>query len=554
MGRKKPKRVPFGILLLVVLVVLAVCTALVGFRKEASKQTTASPPTDLTAPEPKDELPGTPIDAHARSLRTPQDLLDLADWVNSGADDAGYSWYLENDVDMKGHSWTPIGGYSGKGSNEPAFVEHFDGAFYGQGHTVSNISCLRDGFYGVGFFGSIGPDALVVELKVHGSFAGEGPVGGIAGTSSPSNRGTVIAGCSFSGDVYTMDSYAGGIVGFAGSRTVLTRCFSNANVYGRSAIGGLVGVANEDSQIRDSSCVGTVTAHAPADILKKTKLQPSLYPAEHYERLTAASDLGGLVGVTHDMFLLKNCVANVKVDSAIPAEAVGNLVGSYSGLLNLCNFCAVEGSDPRTDRFYEHGSDSLWVCEVNKADMAKTSTFESFDFSTDWKISPEYNIPIPLYTEAALRDLSAEAQFRLGMNGESKSMHKGDTLGAWTMTALDFSTDQSGKVESLDSMFRGSATVQGSIERNPLSSEESYIVTVQGDEMEKLPLYLYEGRGVQDDVSFGMKIPQGLENTPKLEYGESIPAQITIRSYCHIFAYAMAMDIADVEKIVPLSE
>ena len=74
---------------------------------------------------------------------------------------------LENDLDLTGVVWTPIGNVF----DENGYIEHcFSGKFYGNGHTISNIDFTS--IYGkdllVGFFGDI-EEAEVSGLTIEGN-------------------------------------------------------------------------------------------------------------------------------------------------------------------------------------------------------------------------------------------------------------------------------------------------------------------------------------------------------------------------------------------------
>ena len=89
-------------------------------------------------------------------IKTVDDLLAFSKAVNKGVYDKNKDAVvvLENDLDLTGVVWTPIGSVF----NEKGNLEHyFSGKFYGNGHTISNIDFTP--IYGkdllVGFFGDI---------------------------------------------------------------------------------------------------------------------------------------------------------------------------------------------------------------------------------------------------------------------------------------------------------------------------------------------------------------------------------------------------------------
>ena len=71
-------------------------------------------------------------------IKTVDDLLAFSKAVNNGDYDKNKDAVvvLENDLDLTGVVWTPIGNVF----DENGYIEHcFSGKFYGNGHTISNI-------------------------------------------------------------------------------------------------------------------------------------------------------------------------------------------------------------------------------------------------------------------------------------------------------------------------------------------------------------------------------------------------------------------------------
>lgn len=124
--------------------------------------------------------------------------------------------------------WTPIGSES----------TPFNGAFDGQGHTISGLYVDRLIIDGQGLFGYIGDDGVVSRTKVTDSYIlGQHAVGGIAGY----NRG-ILTACSYSGIVIGNNYSLGGVVGDNGG--MLSCCYAMGKVHGfgsDSYVGGVVG-------------------------------------------------------------------------------------------------------------------------------------------------------------------------------------------------------------------------------------------------------------------------------------------------------------------------
>ena len=81
-------------------------------------------------------------DASEYHISTAEQLAGLAQLVNDKATPVlfgGKTIYLDNDLDLSGTQWTPIG-------NGDNFVRQFAGTYYGQYHKIMNLYpfCLRN--------------------------------------------------------------------------------------------------------------------------------------------------------------------------------------------------------------------------------------------------------------------------------------------------------------------------------------------------------------------------------------------------------------------------
>ena len=162
--------------------------------------------------------------------------------VNSEFFTSAYA-VLDNDIDLGGEAWTPIGT-----SDRP-----YTGTFDGKGHTVSGLSVSSDLEY-VGLFGYTS-DATIRNLTVSGSVTStnnSGKVGGIVGYA----RGGTIENCGNLCMVTT--GIAGGIVGHA-YNTTISACYNAGKIIGDNYAGGLVGMfTGLTGKIYDCYNVGSV--------------------------------------------------------------------------------------------------------------------------------------------------------------------------------------------------------------------------------------------------------------------------------------------------------
>lgn len=176
------------------------------------------------------------------------ELIWFRDDVNRFAQD-GSSQYtnkyvkLNADIDLAGINWEPIG-------STTADHGSFYGTFDGDGHTISNLYVNKEGT-GAGFF-----------AKTSGG--GDGPK-------------AVVKNVTFNNvDVYTNDSYSGGVIANAGGNTHIENVHVTGYVYveGYGYVGGIVGHgypdmynssvdANDGSYIKANYwCAGALIGYA----------------------------------------------------------------------------------------------------------------------------------------------------------------------------------------------------------------------------------------------------------------------------------------------------
>jgi len=101
-----------------------------------------------------DEL--NPVSENTYEIYTTLGLYNMAKLTNAGKE-SGITFELMNDIDMQGTAWQS--------------TESFNGIFEGNGYVISNVNVygeilLSTGNYGNGFFGKIGQDGAVRNLKL----------------------------------------------------------------------------------------------------------------------------------------------------------------------------------------------------------------------------------------------------------------------------------------------------------------------------------------------------------------------------------------------------
>ena len=102
-------------------------------------------------------------------ITTAEQLAGLAKLVNdktASVSFEGKTIYLDNDLDLSGSQWTPIG-------NGDNFVRHFAGTFDGQHHKIMNLyhhytgdELVRNGLFGVVSDGGTLKNLLVIDADI----------------------------------------------------------------------------------------------------------------------------------------------------------------------------------------------------------------------------------------------------------------------------------------------------------------------------------------------------------------------------------------------------
>lgn len=166
-------------------------------------------------------------------ITTAEEFVDIGRVRDEAKWSANY--VLGNDIDVSGVQLSSIG--------DPGTP--YTGKFSGDGHTIGHIDMTEDKqTYSSGLFGTIGysktlnsekESGKVMLLAANGAIVSSDIAGGICGNLSVGE----IYGCSFTGTV--KGHTAGGICGNAGQGTMISQCFFEGDVQGRSAAAGICG-------------------------------------------------------------------------------------------------------------------------------------------------------------------------------------------------------------------------------------------------------------------------------------------------------------------------
>lgn len=277
-------------------------------------------------------------------IHTVEELKDFAENVNAGNNFAGKTVLLNDDIDLNGIEWTPIGNSENQ----------FQGTFDGDNHTISNLVITGNESY-VGLFGYTTKgkvENLTVENAKVSGYLGVGAIAGCPYTSDYENitltghveiNGFAYVGGMLGRNLYAdatdmtinVDSssyvkansvegdtayrtYVGGVIGFMGEGNhTVSNVESNIDVIGSTTdVGGITGIAHYGNTFENISCSGDVT------ITDATEEGDAL-------------EMGGIAGVWHnggEDVTITNCEFTGDLKANIDVEFPNNgLVGkAYS--------------------------------------------------------------------------------------------------------------------------------------------------------------------------------------------------------------------------------
>mgnify|MGYP000969481257 CR=1 FL=1 len=245
---------------------------------------------------------------------TAEQLAGLAQLVNdktASVSFEGKTIYLDNDLDLSGCQWTPIG----NGSN---FGRYFAGTFDGQYHKITNLhhhstgdELVRNGLFGVVSDGGTLKNLLVIDADIASN---DGSL--LAGILADWVDGGTVENCYTSGKIENNvgDKMVGGLIGQCTGSTQVKGCGSDATVISTESdedhvdtVGGLIGQwenSADSSSITDCWFGGSVSCN-------------NIYSA-----------VGGILGANFENFsgnkpgvIIKNCiVATKKITGAEPGN------------------------------------------------------------------------------------------------------------------------------------------------------------------------------------------------------------------------------------------
>lgn len=301
-------------------------------------------------------------------------LKVAADVVNSGDTDLNIT--LDNDIDLTGIEWTPIGTES----------RPYTGTFDGNNKTIRGLEINQSGTDNVGLIGYLGSEGKVQNVVLANiSVSGANYVGGIAGQTD----GTV-ENCSVNGTV-TGQNQTGGIVGR--NFSTISGCSAEGTVTGNINVGGISGLCVPNYDTGTGSLIGSTIdgCHSTAavsgissvgGVLGNLGNNSFLMACYSTGKVTVTSTdgsfVGGVVGI-NSQGTVTGCYHATGEITSLGEGRIGGIVGeNYIGTVAACywenNLSSGTGSNNgRDDTHKVEGTDVTWQTAVAAMNTALQS-------------------------------------------------------------------------------------------------------------------------------------------------------------------------------------
>lgn len=310
-------------------------------------------------------------------------------------------YILDNDIDLKGVSWTPIGDYSNP----------FLGELYGNGHRIRNLSVDYFGSSTVrgGFFGCLGGRVKGLRLKgsvtVRSENSGDRSAGGLAGQIY---YGAFVEDCAFDGDVTCYGDCAGGFAGRIEGSAVVAGCCVTGTV--RKVIvdntnrgcGGFAGYMSPSSGggVRIMDCY-------------------SLASVNSVDSSGGHQYAGGFIGRVDGTYTNNGRIETSYCSGAVTngASYCGAFVGSIDRAVITNSYYDCEAT-PRLAKGGNSSANSLahtGITPLTHEAMLHAESFTNFDFVATWQIDEGETTPY-LFAVGKLLSMSKFEQW-LADNG-----------------------------------------------------------------------------------------------------------------------------------------
>ncbi|NOR45147.1 MAG: hypothetical protein GQ534_06120 [Candidatus Delongbacteria bacterium] len=309
-------------------------------------------------------IPQEPVNPFAGGTGTEFDpyQIETAEQLNNVRDHLGSYFIQIANIDLGVSPWNEGEGWEPIGVMEPE--EEFIGSYNGDYHTISNLFIdNQDSFYeNTGLFGfcygDINNSTIENVILDSVNITGFKSVGALIGYLMNGN----ISNCSSSGTIIAEES-VGGLVGFAEDYSNILGSYSTCSVssifnmlMGESA-GGLIGVLYTESSLTYCYATGSVIGEY---------------------------GVGGLIGFCGNNPTITNCYSTGSITAN--QDYGGGLVGFSDPISESDCYWDMDTSGQNT---------SYVGIGKTYSEMHEQSTYETWDFTSIWNIDPQLNYGYP---------------------------------------------------------------------------------------------------------------------------------------------------------------
>lgn len=259
------------------------------------------------------------------------ELAKIAQDVRMGIGEVDYKdtyFSIENDIDLAGHMWLPIGLVS----DDDSFARcEFSGIVDGKGHSIKNINVNLGNLKGVGLFGYTTEYFELRNLTIlSGSVNGDIDTGAFVGFNSG-----IVENCVNYAEVACLQFYAGGIAGISGKTGKIFRCQNYGKVQAGYddtmgfGAGGVCGLSSSDIE----ECVNwgsvksrTNYAGGIAGFMDGGKVSRCFNRGEVIALAETAGGIVGSVGGRTSACEISNCYTASNIEALSYAGGIVGLV------------------------------------------------------------------------------------------------------------------------------------------------------------------------------------------------------------------------------------
>ncbi len=325
--------------------------------------------------------------AQEYTISSAEKLAGLAKLVNEGNKFESIKFYIDADIDLGAHEWTPIGTPS----------NYFQGNIIGNGHTISNLKIKGGEYAGLIGYMMSGPanytpgienltlkNVDISGVTNGGAFAG----GGYTTTRNAGNGGAhTFVNLKLVGDVKIEGTDVGGILGMSWTDYQVAASDIEIDV-------------NDGSYVKGSNCVGGLLCSAPHASVSEIKVNIDVI---------GSTTVGGVAGVggwgwsdiTYTGTVTLNVAAasetgKYAVATIIPSLAENRYWGSSGSVIEMFNFNddeaklqIVRGDEVigTANGYHSNKVGGAWYSEYRYVDGGVYTQSVSLDDSNYWSLA-----------------------------------------------------------------------------------------------------------------------------------------------------------------------